>query len=196
MLGNALLFLLKAVLDLLTLAFLLRFYFQLTRVSFQSQAAQIIVTLTNFAVKPMRRVMVVLRNLGFSKLDVSTLLLAYITQLLLTLGTLWLSGHALRTTTSSTWLTILSIALIGVVILSISIFLYAVLIQAVLSWVNPHTPIAPILNNLTHPILYFLRKFIPLVGNVDLSPLAFIIAGQLLLATILIPLENNLLSTL
>ncbi|NOS98605.1 MAG: YggT family protein [Methylotenera sp.] len=196
MLGNALLFLLKTVLDLLTLAFLLRFYFQLTRVSFQSQAAQIIVTLTNFAVKPMRRVMVVLRNLGFSKLDVSTLLLAYITQLLLTLGTLWLSGHALRTTTSSTWLTILSIALIGVAILSISIFLYAVLIQAVLSWVNPHTPIAPILNNLTHPILHFLRKFIPLVGNVDLSPLAFIIAGQLLLATILIPLENNLLSTL
>lgn len=196
MLGNALLFLLKAVLDLLTLAFLLRFYFQLTRVSFQNQAAQIIVTLTNFAVKPMRRVMVVLRNLGFSKLDVSTLLLAYTTQLLLTLGTLWLSGHALRTTTSSAWLTILSIALIGVAILSISIFLYAVLIQAVLSWVNPHTPIAPVLNNLTHPILRFLRKFIPLVGNIDLSPLIFIIAGQLLLATILIPLENNLLSTL
>jgi YggT family protein len=196
MLDNALLFLLKTVLDLLTLAFLLRFYFQLTRVSFQNQAAQIIVTLTNFAVKPMRRVMVVLRNLGLSKLDVSTLLLAYITQLLLTLGTLWLSGDALRTTTSSTWLTILSIALIGVVILSISIFLYAVLIQAVLSWVNPHTPIAPVLNNLTHPILRFLRKFIPLVGNIDLSPLAFIIAGQLLLATILIPLENNLLLTL
>jgi YggT family protein len=196
MLDNALLFLLKTVLDLLTLAFLLRFYFQLTRVSFQNQAAQIIVTLTNFAVKPMRRVMVVLRNLGLSKLDISTLLLAYITQLLLTLGTLWLGGHALRTTTSSTWLTILSIALIGVVILSISIFLYAVLIQAVLSWVNPHTPIAPVLNNLTHPILRFLRKFIPLVGNIDLSPLAFIIAGQLLLATILIPLENNLLLTL
>ena len=196
LLNNALLFLLQTVLGLLTLLFLLRFYFQLTKVSFQNQAAQMIVSLTNFAVKPMRRLMVTLRNLGIAKLDISTFLLAYITQLLLTVLTLWLKDFPLLIAGNSIWLTILSVALIGVISMSITIFLYAVLIQAILSWVNPHTPIAPILNNLTHPILYFLRRFIPPAGNVDLSPLIFIIAAQLLLVTILIPLENSLLAIL
>ena len=196
LLNNALLFLLQTVLGILTLLFLLRFYFQLTKVSFQNQAAQMIVSLTNFAVKPMRRLMVTLRNLGIAKLDISTFLLAYITQLLLTVLTLWLKDFPLLIAGNSIWLTILSVAIIGVISMSITIFLYAVLIQAILSWVNPHTPIAPILNNLTHPILYFLRRFIPPAGNVDLSPLIFIIAAQLLLVTILIPLENSLLAIL
>ena len=196
LLNNALLFLLQSVLGLLTLAFLLRFYFQLTKVSFQNQAAQVIVTLTNFAAKPMRRLMASLKNLGVAKLDISTLLLAYITQLVLTLLTLLLKGFPLWVAGNTIWLSILSVALIGVISMSLTIFLYAVLIQALLSWINPHTPMAPILNNLTGPILRFLRKFIPPAGNVDLNPLIFIITAQLLLTTILIPLENSLLSAL
>jgi YggT family protein len=196
LLNNALLFLLQTILGLLTFVFLLRFYFQLTKVSFQNQAAQVIVTLSNFAVKPMRRLMTNLRNLGFSKLDISTLLLAYITQLLLNLFSLWLKGFPLLIAGNSIWLVILTVALIGVISMSVTIFLYAVLIQAVLSWINPHTPIAPILNNMTSPILRFLGRFIPPAGNVDLNPLIFIIAAQLLLTTVLIPLENSLLSTL
>ena len=68
MLSNAVLFLLEAVLNLLTLAFLLRFYFQLTRVSFQQPAAQAIVTLTNFAVKPVRKIIP-----SIAQFDLSTL---------------------------------------------------------------------------------------------------------------------------
>jgi len=187
LLSNALLFLIKTILDLLTLAFLLRFYFQLTRVSFQNQTAQVIVTLTNFAVKPVRRIIP-----SFGKIDASTLLLAYISQLLLAVCTLWISEFPLFIASNKIWLTILTIAFISTISLSITIFLYSVLIQAILSWVNPHTPIAPVLNNLTQPILKLLRKFIPAAGNIDLTPLIFIIAAQLLLTTILIPLENNL----
>lgn len=191
MLNNAVLFLLNAVLGLFGFAFLLRFFFQLTRASFQNQFAQLIVTLTNFAVKPVRRIVP-----SISKIDLSTLLLAYLTQLTLTVGTLWLKGFPLLIAGNSIWLVIFSVALIDIISISISIFLYAVLIQAILSWVNPHTPIAPLLNSLTYPILRFLRKYIPPAGNFDLSPLVFIISAQLLLTTILIPLENNLLSSL
>jgi YggT family protein len=191
MLNNAIIFLLQAVLGLITIAFLLRFYFQLTKVSFQNQAAQMIVSLTNFAVKPLRRIVPSLR-----KLDISTLMLAYLTQLILTVSLLWLKGFPLLIAGNQIWLVILSVSLIGVVSLSLSIFLYAVLLQAILSWVNPHTPIAPILNSLTYPVLNFLRKYIPSAANFDLSPLVFILVAQLLLTTILIPLENNLLSTL
>ncbi|MEO6117839.1 MAG: YggT family protein [Methylotenera sp.] len=189
MLNNALLFLLNTLLGLLTLAFLLRFYFQLTKVSFQQPVAQMIVTLTNFAVKPVRRIV---PSLG--KLDVSTLLLAYITQLILAISSLWLKGFPLLLAGNNTWLAILAIALVSLISMSITIFMYAMLIQAILSWVNPYTPIAPILNNLTNPILRVLRKFIPTAGSVDLSPLVFIITAQLLLITVLIPLENKLLT--
>lgn len=196
MLVKAITFLLESVLGLLTLAFLLRFYFQLTKVSFQNQAAQAIVTLTNFAVKPMRRLTMSLGNLGIPKIDVSTLLLAYITQFILKVSTLWLSEFPLLIAGNSIWPAILLVTFISIINLSITIFLYSVLIQAVLSWINPHTPIAPILNKLTDPILRLFRKIIPLAGNIDLSPLAFILMAQLLLTTILIPLENNLLTTL
>jgi YggT family protein len=191
MLNNAILFLVQTLLGLLTLAFLLRFYFQLTKVSFQNQAAQLIVSVTNFAVKPLRRF---LPSIG--KLDISTLVLAFMTQLLLALVSLWLKGFPLLIAAGSIWPTVLGIALLGIVSMSITLFLYAVLIQAVLSWINPHTPIAPILNSLTYPLLRFLRRFIPTAGNIDLSPLVFIIVAQLLLTTILLPLEQRLLMLL
>jgi YggT family protein len=189
MLNNVLIFLLQAVLGLLVLLFLLRFYFQLTKVSFQQQAAQIIVTLTNFAVKPARKVIP-----SFKQIDLSTLFLAYLTQLVLTFATLWLKGFPLLVAGSSVWLTILLIAVLGIVSMSISIFMYAVLIQAILSWINPYTPIAPVLDKLTYPVLRVLRKLIPSAGSIDLTPLVFIIAAQLILTTILLPIENSLLA--
>lgn len=191
MLINAILFLIQAVLTILSFAFLLRFYLQLAKAPFQNQFAQLIVTVTNFAVKPVRRF---LPSIG--KMDLSTLLLAYLTQVILSFCTLWLKGFPILVAGNTVWLVIFGVALIGIINISLSIFLYAVLIQAILSWINPHTPIAPILNSLTYPILRTLRKYIPPAGNFDLSPLVFIITAQLLLSTVLIPLENNLLSTL
>lgn len=191
MLNNVLIFLLQVILGLLVLAFLLRFYFQLTHVSFQQQAAQIIVTLTNFAVKPARKIIP-----SVKKVDLSTLLLAYLTQFIITFASLWLKGFPLLVAGNSVWFTIALIALLGIISMSISIFMYAVLIQAVLSWVNPYTPIAPVLDKLTYPVLHTLRRFIPTAGSIDLTPLVFIIAAQLLLTTILLPIENSLLANL
>ena len=191
MINNAILFLLEAILGLLSIAFLLRFYFQLTRASFHNQFAQMIVTVTNFAVKPLRRIIP-----SLAKVDISTLLLAYLTQITLNFFTFLLNGFPIFVAGSTVWLVMLGLALVGIISISLSIFLYAVLIQAVLSWINPHTPIAPTLNSLTNPVLRLFRKYIPPAGNFDLSPLVFIIAAQLLLTTILAPLKNNLLSLL
>lgn len=194
MLNNALLFLLNAVLGLLTLAFLLRFYFQVTRVSFQNPAAQMLVSLTNFAVLPMRKFTAACRNFFIRKWDMSTILLAFLCQLLLKFSTLWLNGYPFLVASDTFTLKLCLMALISIVNISLSIFLYAVLIQAILSWINPHTPIAPILDGLTNPVLRLTRRIVPLAGNIDLSPLVFIIVAQLLLTTILLPLENNLLT--
>lgn len=188
MLSNALSFLLQTILGLFTLAVLLRFYLQLTNAPFQNPASQAVVALTNFAVKPLRRVIP-----GWRGLDLSTLLLAFVGQLLLQIGTLWLHNFPLMVAGHIIWVVVLGLAVVGVLKLSIYIFLYAVLMQAILSWVNPHTPITPVLNALTEPLMRPLRKYIPATSGIDLTPLAVFIIAEMLLIVVIAPLEQQFL---
>ena len=196
MLLNALLFLVHTLLGLLSALFLLRFYFQLCKVSFQNPAAEWVLVLSQFAVKPTRRILSVFKNFGLSRVDLSTLLLAYLSQLTLFSLTLWLKDFPLIVAGSQIWPSLLGLAMLGVVNISLTIFLYAVLLQAVLSWLNPLTALAPLLDSLTAPILTKMRLFIRPIGHIDISPLIFVIGAQLVLATLLIPLENHLLANL
>jgi YggT family protein len=68
----------------------------------------------------------------------------------------------------------------------------AIVMQAVLSWINPYSTLSPLLNSVTRPFLRPFQKFIPLVANVDLSPLAALFACQLLLILPLAWLETTL----
>jgi len=61
---------------------------------------------------------------------------------------------------------------------------WAIVIQAVLSWVNPAAPIAPLLNALTAPVLNPVRNLLPNVGAIDFSPLVVLIATQVLIVVI------------
>ena len=196
MLLNALLFLVHILLGLLSALFLLRFYFQLCKVSFQNPAAEWVLVLSQFAVKPTRRILGVFKNLGLSRADLSTLLLAYLSQLTLFSLTLWLNDFPLIVAGSHIWPKLLGLAMVGVMNISLTIFLYAVLMQAVLSWLNPHTPLAPLLDSLTAPILTKMRLFIRPIGHIDISPLVFVIGAQLVLATLLMPLQTHLLANL
>ena len=193
---NALLFLVHTLLSLLSALFLLRFYFQLCKVSFQNPAAEWVLVLSQFAVKPTRRILSVFKNFGLSRVDLSTLLLTYLSQLTLFSLTLWLKDFPLIVAGSQIWPSLLGLAMMGVMNISLTIFLYAVLLQAVLSWLNPLTALAPLLDSLTTPILTKMRLFIRPIGHIDISPLVFVIGAQLVLATLLMPLENHLLANL
>ncbi len=191
MITDALLFLLHTLLGLFTLAVLLRFYLQLTGAPFQNPASQVVVALTNFVVKPLRRAIP-----GWHNLDLSTLLLAYLSQLLLQLAILWLRDFPLFVAGHAVWVVILGLALVGILKLSIYIFLYAVVIQAILSWVNPYTPLAPVLDALTRPLLRPLRRYIPTPSGIDLTPLVVFIGAELLLILFIYPLEKQFLMLL
>ena len=65
---------------------------------------------------------------------------------------------------------------------SIHIFMLVLIVQAVLSWVNPYSPISGVLDSLSRPFLIFFRRRIPLIGNVDISPLIVLILLQFILA--------------
>ena len=72
-------------------------------------------------------------------------------------------------------------ALVNVVHTIINIYIWIVIIAALVSWVrpDPYNPIVQTLYKLTEPVYAWIRRYIPtLVGGVDLAPLIVIIALQ------------------
>ena len=67
---------------------------------------------------------------------------------------------------------------------SLYILIGAVIIQVVFSWINPYTPVAPVLDALTRPFLRPLRRYVPPVGNFDLTPLVLIVVVQVVLIVV------------
>ena len=124
-------------------------------------------------------------------LDTASLLLAFITQLVLQLILLWL--HDFPILVASTQVALPGLALLGVIKYSLYLILYAVILLAIMSWINPHTPLAPVLDSLTRPILNPLRRIMPYTAGVDLSPLVVFLLIQLLLMLLVAPLEQQLL---
>jgi len=171
---DALTFLIKTIFGILTLVFLLRFLMQAFRTSFNNPIGQIVIALTDFAVKPVRRFIP-----SWKKLDLSTLLLAFIMQLLLQL--ILFSIYQVPTISGGAiWPMLIFRGILGVIRTIFDIFFYAIILQVILSWVNPHTPIAPVLHSITRPILAPIQKIIPPLGGIDFSPLVAIILLQML----------------
>lgn len=175
MLGQALKFLLDVAFGLLTYAFLLRFAMQWLRAPFGNPVGQALTALTDWAVKPLRRVLP-----GFRGLDWSTLLLAWLAQFLwlLALGLL-LGGGGLP---GAVIATLALLAVIELVKAALWLLIIVVFVQAILSWVAPDGPVAGLLNALTYRFLAPVRRIVPpLGGTLDLSPLIVIVLAQLAL---------------
>jgi YggT family protein len=191
MLTQAAVFLFDTLLGLFTLAVLLRFYLQLVGAPFYNPISQAVVTLTNFAVRRARRFVPSWRGL-----DLSTLVLAFLAQLLLQLSLLWLRDYPLGVASGGAYLAIVGLTLLSLLRLSVHIFFYAVLLQAILSWINPRTPAAPVLDSLTRPLLRPLQRRLGTSGGIDFSPLVVLLAAQLLLMLVINPTELHLLRML
>ena len=176
MLADALIFLIQTAGWLFTLVLLLRFLMQWARAAQRNPVSDFVNALTNFAVRPLRRVIP-----GLWGLDLATLLLAWLVQFVELFLVLALRGFELGPAAGQTILAIALLAAVNLVRLLLYIVIAVVIVQAVLSWVNPYSPVAPLLNALTRPLLRPLQRLIPPVANVDLSPLFVIIACQLLL---------------
>ena len=188
MFTSALNFLVTTVLNLLTMLFLLRFILQLVRAPFNNPLAQMVVTLTNFAVKPVRTVLP-----SWGKIDLSTLFLAIVTQLLLQLSLVWLQDFPLRVAGESIWLGLIGLSLLGVFRTFLDVFFYALLLQVILSWVNPLSPISSVLDSLTKPILAPIQRVLPTASGIDFSPIVALIFLQMINVSVVKTLESQLL---
>jgi YggT family protein len=152
---------------------LLRFWMQAVRVRPPSSLAQFTFALTDWLVKPLRRVVA-----GFGGYDWASLIGALIIVGLLGTIEAWLSGRFW-------WQVILALSISALLQWIFYGLMGIILIGVVFSWVNPYAPMAPFIYALGAPILKPLRRVIPPIGNVDLSPmvamLALVILQQLAL---------------
>lgn len=155
---------------------LLRFHLQWLRSPFRNQIGQFVVATTNWIVLPARRVIPSLAGL-----DLATLGAAWLLQVAgLFLG-LSLRGWSLGAAWGPELAALLGVALVDLLRYSLYLLSFAVVLQAVLSWINPYTPLEPVLNAATRPFLRPLQRHLPLVANIDLSPLVLLVALQVLL---------------
>jgi len=176
MFTNALLFLVNTVFGLFVVALLLRFYLQWARAAYRNPLTQFLQDLTDFMVKPARRVIP-----GLWGLDLATFALAWLLQTLELLVVLQIQGRGFGPTV---WATLLMMALLALVLL-IKIFLYIIMVavfaQVICSWFSLSGPIVPVLDSMTRPFLRAFQRRIPPIGNMDLSPLFLLVVIQLLL---------------
>ena len=173
---QAVYFLLNAVVSFFCTLFLLRFMLQMARVSFAGQLGDFVVKTTNWAVKPLRRIVP-----GMGGVDWASLIAALWLQLMLAALVISLSSADLTADSVGMLLMILMLAVRGLIRLAIYIVIGALILQAVLSWVNPNSPVAPLVNQLARPILDPIRRFVPTISGIDLSPLVAILLLQVVL---------------
>ena len=173
MLNQALLFLLDVLLQPFAALLLLRFHLQWLRAPMRNPIGEFIMTLTNFLVLRVRRFVPPLH--GF---DSASLLLAFLAECIYLVASLWAQGVEFA---GFPVIGLLAWTLVKLLKISIYLLIGALFIQAILSWVNPHTPVAGLLNVITHPFLAPLRRRIPPIGVVDLTVLILFIVLQLIL---------------
>ncbi len=176
MITDALIFLVNTAFGLFTVALLLRFYLQWARAPYRNPLSDFLHALTDFMVRPARRVIP-----GLWGLDLATLALAWVVQLVELFFVLYLRGYQMRPQAGLAFAAMALLAGIMLVKISLYIVMVAVIVQAVLTWINPYSPVMPLLNSLTRPFLRWFQRRVPPVGNVDLSPLFAVIVIQLLL---------------
>ncbi|MFW2438506.1 MAG: YggT family protein [Arenicellales bacterium] len=170
--ANGAAFVIQTIFGLYILAVLLRFLFQLLRAHFANPVSQFIVTLTNPALRPLRRIIP-----GYQGIDFSALVLMLALQILELLIISLLYG----TTPSIAGLLILAIG--KLLEMTVYVFMFAIFARIIISWVNPHlrNPMTSLLNSLTDFMMRPARQFIPPIGMLDLSPMViFLILGLLL----------------
>lgn len=155
-------FLIRTLFGFYILLVMLRFLLQWVRADFYNPVSQFLVKLTNPPLKLLRRFIP-----GWGGVDVASIVLMLLLQMLLLALVKLLYGQGF----DPVWLVLRSF--VELLNLLFNVFIFSILIQAVLSWVNPGTynPISATLYTLNAPLLNPIRRLIPPVSGFDLSPL-------------------------
>ena len=176
MLAQVVIFLADAVVSFMATMFLLRFAMQACRVSFVGPLGQFVIPLTNWAVMPLRRWIP-----GVKGYDWASVFAAFVLELVLAILILGLQGGVLGATPSALFVMVTWFAIRHLLRALVYLFIGAMILMAVLSWVNPFSPLSTPAYQLTRPLLDPIRRLLPRLSGVDLSPLVAILLLQVVL---------------
>lgn len=176
---QGLLFLINTLFDLALFVLAVRLILAWSGARYYDPITQFVVKLTDFVVKPIRRFLP-----NFKGIETSTLALIFFLECLkfIIIGTLSMGFPNLF------GIAVLSIA--DAARLFTQTFFYAILIQALMSWVQPTSPLNSVLYQVTVPVLRPFQRLFPLVAGMDISPIPAMIFLQLLLIVLVNPLMN------
>ena len=166
-------YLVEAVFGFFVFLLLARFHFQWLRVPFRNPVGEFVLATTNWMVMPVRRVIP-----GLAGLDLATLLLAWLLQAL----SLWLQAAILRRRARRAS-ALAAVAAVDLLRYSLYILVFAVIVQVVLSWVNPYAPLAPVFDTIVRPFLRPIRRFVPPIGNSTSRSLVLLVIILVLLTS-------------
>lgn len=174
-------FLIEILFGLLILAVMLRFLLQLVQANPYNQIAQTLVRLTQPVLAPVRRLLPSGR-----RVDTASIVLMVVLQFVSLALLMLIAGRGLN----PAFLMVLSVA--ELINLLLNVFLFAIIIRVILSWVNPGAqhPGIELIDNITEPVMAPARRLIPAMGGLDLSPILVIIGIQLLKMLLLPPLRQ------
>jgi YggT family protein len=179
--GNATTFLIETLFGLYILIVMLRFLLQWVRADFYNPVSQFIVKATQAPLAPLRRIIP-----GIAGVDLAAVVFMFI----LKFAELWLVIGLLGMSPQLPGLAMLSIA--ELLSLGINVFIFSILIQVIISWVNPgmYNPVMGLLHSLNEPLLAPARRVIPPISGLDLSPIAVIIFLQLVSMLAVAPIRD------
>ncbi len=173
--SNALLFLVSTLFELYLFVLAIRLLLAFARINYFHPITQFIIRLTQPIVAPVRRFIPNYRNLESATLTWLFLIEIIKLSVLSALVGVIPPIHFL-----------LLFAVSATIRILLQTLFYAILIQALLSWLNPGaTPISDILEAITRPIMQPLRRLIPPIAGIDITPIPALIFLQFL--TMLLP---------
>ncbi|GAA0855730.1 YggT family protein [Aliiglaciecola litoralis] len=159
-------FLITTLFTLYLMVILLRMWLQLAQADFYNPLSQFVVKVTHPVVGPLRRIVP-----SIGRFDTATFLFAFaiavlhiwIKLMLLGVGQIHIVGLLLNA----------FFFLIGE---AVQLVIYVLVIRAILSWVSQgNNPMEHLFHQLTEPLIAPIRRILPPIGGLDLSPMVLII---------------------
>lgn len=178
-LQSALIFLINTLFDLYIFILIVRLILVYSGAHYFNPIVQFVVKCTNVLVNPVRRFLPNVHHIETASIFwIIILEILKFTFLILLLGKMpAFSGLALLVLGDTLKLLILT-------------FFYAIILQAILTWVQPYSPLNAILTKFNAPLMRPIQRLIPPVAGIDISPIPALILLQLCLIVLVNPLMS------
>ncbi len=177
--ANPVIFLVDTFFSLYILAIMLRFLLQWANADFYNPISQFLVKITHPPLKMLRRG---IPSIG--RIDTASIVLMIILQMISGYIIFLLKGGAVPIAAVFVW------ALMELIGLLLNVFVFAILIQVILSWVNPgaYNAVTSLVYSISEPLMGMVRGVVPSISGIDLSPMIVLVGLQLVKMLLFPPL--------